>query len=292
MWNSFWKRALLFVCILALAVSGLSFGTMFCSSMASLAAERRVYDDAALFSKEETEELEAQIAAVRKEVGMELAVVTVNQTNGLSSEQYADDFYDYGDFGSREDMSGALFLIDMDNRNIYLSTTGDMIPFVTDGRREELLNNAFGYISSGDYAGAAGSAIRDLETFYEEGIPGGQYLFDRDTGKIIRRRSIRWYEFLLAFAVAAFCGGGAVLSVKREYAMKQEKKLASGFHNAYQADAAFAYRLRNDNLLNSFVTQRIIPKSPPSSGGGHSGGRTTVHRSGSGRSHGGGGRSF
>ncbi|HMM69862.1 MAG TPA: hypothetical protein PKD08_05135, partial [Gudongella oleilytica] len=49
---------------------------------------------------------------------------------------------------------------------------------------------------------------------------------------------------------------------------------------------------KGDRLVDTSVTSRIIPRTPPPGSGGSSSGRSTVHRSSSGRMHGGGGRKF
>lgn len=268
-------------------------------SLAVLAQEQRVFDEAGLFSGEEVSALEEQIAEVRDQANMDLVIVTTDDALGKGAREYADDFYDEGGFGVGRELSGILFLIDMDNREICISTAGAMQRFFTDDRIDSMLDHAYELVARGDYAGAAGQAVEDASGWYRKGIPGGQYLYDEDTGRISRYRSIRWYELLMALGVAAFCAAGVCMNVKREYAMKQERRQAAGFCQAYRADAQFAFREKNDVLVNSYVTQQIIPRSSGRSGsgggslGGRSGGgRSTVHRSSSGRSHGGGSRRF
>ena len=50
--------------------------------------------------------------------------------------------------------------------------------------------------------------------------------------------------------------------------------------------------VNSDRLVNSFVTTRIRPRPKNNSGGPSSSGGSHVHTSSSGRTHGGGGRSF
>lgn len=259
--------------------------------------EQRVFDGAGLLTDEERDRFERQIGEMRSAMKMDVVLVTADDTNGKSARQYADDFYDEGGFGVRADHSGVLFLIDMDNREIYISTSGAMIRFLTDQRVEKMLDRAYSYASVGDYSGVARQFMEDTAAYYRKGIPGGQYNYDAETGKVSVYRSIRWYEALIAFAVALFCGAAACLNVKREYAMKQERGRAASYNLAYRADAQFAFHDRNDVLVNSFVTQRMLPRntgSRPGSGGGFGGGssRSTTHTSGGGRTHGGGGRRF
>lgn len=257
---------------------------------------QRVFDEAGLLADSDIDAFEEQIAGLRNTMKMDVVLVTTDEAGGKTAQQYADDFYDEGGFGSRSDRSGVLFLIDMDNREIYVSTSGTMIRFLTDKRVDQMLDHAYTYASDGDYTGVMRRFLADMVTYYRKGIPGGQYNYDTETGKISVYRSIRWYEALIAFAVAVFCGAGACLNVKREYAMKRERGRAANFNLAYRANARFAFHNQNDVLVNSFVTQRILPKNTGGgsgrSGGSGGGGRSSTHTSSAGRSHGGGGRKF
>ncbi|MBP5793935.1 MAG: TPM domain-containing protein, partial [Spirochaetaceae bacterium] len=67
----------------------------------------------------------------------EAVIVTTSDAQGKSAEAYADDFYDENDFGTGSGKDGVLFLIDMDNRKIHVSTSGSMIDYLEDWRIEK-----------------------------------------------------------------------------------------------------------------------------------------------------------
>lgn len=260
------------------------------------AKEQRVFDEAKLLTDSDILELENTIAGMRKTMKMDVVVVTTENTGGKNSRNYADDYYEVGGFGTNRNHSGVLFLIDMDNRELYISTEGAMIRFLTDARIENMHDHAYEYAANSDYAGAVKSYLRDTSSYYEKGIPGGQYNYDTETGRVSRYRSIEGHEILLALAVSVGCGLLACLNVGREYAMKAQRKQAAGSNLAYRANAKLALHNQNDAMTNSFVTKKVIPRSTGSSGSsGRSssgGSRSSTHRSSSGRSHGGGGRKF
>lgn len=260
---------------------------------------RRVYDQAGLFSEEEQQKLDQDIRSLQKTLDMDVALVTTRDAEGKTAEQYADDFYDRNGLGKGEDYSGVLFLMDMDNRELYISTCGRMIRILTDERIGSMLDSAVSYMADQDYTGCAIKLFEDTRHWYEKGIEEGQYNADRDTGEVSpyeggRKRSIRWYEWLLAFGVSVFCAGGVCRKVKSDYAMEQERKQASGYHMAYRADACFHFRNQSDVLSDSHVTRQVIPRNIHTGHGGGAGhsGRSTTHTAGSGRTHGGGGRKF
>lgn len=285
------------------AIVWLTVAVMMLGGMPAMGAEsdgeQRVYDQAGLFSAKEEVALEEELSSMRQETGMDVLLVTTKDAEGKSAEQYADDFYDRGGFGDAGERGAVLYLIDMDNRELYISTYQEAIRLLTDERIGVMLDHGVSYLASEDFVGCAEQLMQDTRKYYEQGIADGQYNQDRDTGEVSYyqekpARSIRWYEALLALAVSAFCAGSVCRKVKRDYAMEKEWEMASGFHLAYRADAGFQFRNQRDELLDSHVTRQIIPRAHHSGGYGGSGhsGRSTTHRSGSGRVHGGGGRKF
>lgn len=257
-------------------------------------AGQRVFDEASLFTDAGRENMEERIQTLRKQMSMDVVIVTTTDSGGKSSTEYADDYYDYGGFGNGEKASGVLFLIDMDNREIYISTTGTMSRFLTDERIESMLDREYDYIAAEEYGAAAQVFLDDVENYYKKGIPGGQYNYDSETGEISEYHSIKVYEGLLALAVAGICAGGACYGVLQEYAMKKERRQSVNYLKAYRSDCNFALTVQNDAFLDKSVSRTVIARTGGggSSSGRSSSGRSTTHRSSSGRSHGGGGRKF
>lgn len=263
------------------------------------AGEVRVFDEAGLFTEEEKQELQNAIVSVSEEIDMDLGVVTTDNTQGKTTETYADDFYEEYGLGRGSSHSGALCLIDMDNRQLYISTEGDMIRYLTDERIERMLDSAIGYVGDGDYARGASTMLEDIKGYVVAGIEDGQHNYDRDTGEVdvYRKKSITFFEALIAIAAAAGLAVLPCVSTVKRYKMESEKRQALNYHMAYRGASAFAFTLTNDLFVNKMVSQRRIHQNvngggPGRGGGMSSAGRSTVHRSGGGRSHGGGGRGF
>ena len=203
-----------------------------------------------------------------------------------------------GGFGTGSDHSGILFLIDMDNRELYISTNGQMIRYMTDSRINDVLDDVYNYAADADYYGAAAAFLTDTEKCYSNGISRDQYNYDTETGKISRYHHLEWYEILIALGVAAVCGGTAVASVLRSYGLHgEDKRMAANFKLSYRRDSRFTMgNVLADALLTSYITQQVIQtqkNNRPVSGGGSfsGGGRSSTHSYG-GSSHGGGGRKF
>ena len=106
-----------------------------CFASAVFAADTPyVYDQGNLFSYSEADEISEKIESLTDSCDMTFAVVTTLDAEGKSAQEYADDFYDEHGLGVGDDYSGMLYLIDLDNGELYLSTSGQMIRYITDER--------------------------------------------------------------------------------------------------------------------------------------------------------------
>lgn len=289
-------RLLLFAAAILFLAGFCMVSTAWASGNSDLAeGKTRVFDQAGLFSEAEKSSMEEEIASMRKDMNMDVVIITTDDAGGKSAERYSEDFYTNGNFGTGKDYSGVIFLIDMDNRELYIAPVGMMNRFLTDKRWNEILDNAYEGASNGDYAASAEAFLDGVRQYYAAGIPGGQYNYDRDTGKVSIYRSITWLEALVALAVALFTAAGPCIGVMNRYAMKKERRQAGNYLKAYRADCRFCFSTNTDHLVNKTVTHIVIPKSNTDGhtggGGGSSSGRSTTHSSG-GRSFGGGGRKF
>ena len=269
----------------------------------AVSGQPRVFDQAGLFSETEIIQLEEKIAQCRKSTKMDVVIVSAYADGERSAEEYADDYYDYGGFGVGKKASGVLLLYYMDGPGqpggeCYISTTGTMINMLTDERIESILDDVYGDLGNRDFAGAAEHFLEDVKAYVKEGVESGQYTYDRDTGEIVRYHSIRLYEVAIAMVIAGISAGSVCLDIKKRYAMKQSSREVSNSLQAYRADCAFHFSVAGDKMVNKYVRSVPIPRNTSSGSGGrgHSGsssaGRSTIHTSSSGSSHGGGGRRF
>ena len=269
----------------------------------AVSGQPRVFDQAGLFSETEIIQLEEKIAQCRKSTKMDVVIVSAYADGERSAEEYADDYYDYGGFGVGKKASGVLLLYYMDGPGqpggeCYISTAGTMINMLTDERIESILDDVYGDLGNRDFAGATEHFLEDVKAYVKEGVESGQYTYDRDTGEIVRYHSIRLYEVAIAMVIAGILAGSVCLDIKKRYAMKQSSREVSNSLQAYRADCAFCFSVAGDKMVNKYVRSVPVPRNTSSGSGGrgHSGsssaGRSTIHTSSSGRSHGGGGRRF
>ena len=252
----------------------------------------RIRDDADLFTPAEETELAQRIASFQKATGMDFVLMTSKKSHdGISAQQLADDFYDYGGYGLDEENSGIAYYIDMYERYHYLSTTGAMIDYMTDERISTAINNNTRYLSGGQYAQAAINMMDMVENYYRKGIPEGQYQYDILTGQVLtaRHKALTSGELTVSGVIAVVIGFIFNRSVHGTYKLKG---------NTYKYNVNENSQLRmtdtEDTYLRTSTTRVRKPEPPRSSGGGFSGGGggSGVHIGSSGSSHGGGGGRF
>lgn len=291
------------ICLLICTFLVMGSMVVWADQTGAVSGQPRVFDQAGLFSETEIIQLEEKIAQCRKSTKMDVVIVSAYADGERSAEEYADDYYDYGGFGVGKKASGVLLLYYMDGPGqpggeCYISTAGTMINMLTDERIESILDDVYGDLGNRDFAGATEHFLEDVKVYVKEGVESGQYTYDRDTGEIIRYHSIRLYEVAIAMVIAGILAGSVCLDIKKRYAMKQSSREVSNSLQAYRADCAFHFSVAGDKMINKYVRSIPIPRntSGGSGGRGHSGsssaGRSTIHTSSSGSSHGGGGRRF
>ena len=291
------------ICLLICTFLVMGSMAVWADQTGAVSGQPRVFDQAGLFSETEIIQLEEKIAQCRKSTKMDVVIVSAYADGERSAEEYADDYYDYGGFGAGKKASGVLLLYYMDGPGqpggeCYISTTGTMINMLTDERIESILDDVYGDLGNRDFAGATEHFLEDVKAYVKEGVESGQYTYDRDTGEIVRYHSIRLYEVAIAMVIAGISAGSVCLDIKKRYAMKQSSREISNSLQAYRADCAFCFSVAGDKMVNKYVRSVPIPRNTSSGSGGrgHSGsssaGRSTIHTSSSGSSHGGGGRRF
>lgn len=133
--------------------------------------KEKIYDFADLFTEEEEQKLYQEISQYIASYQLDLAIVTISQNNKSSPREYADDFYDYNNFGLNSTKDGLLFLIDMDNREIYMTTTGAAINMYNDYRINKSLEQVYQYMTNQNYYQGVSQYIQIIGNYAKSGLP-------------------------------------------------------------------------------------------------------------------------
>ncbi len=265
-------------------------------SAAIIDTELKVYDQARLFSDDEVSSLKQRAQELVKKCSMDVLIVTIEDAEGKNSKNYADDFYDNNGFGLGDDKSGLALLIDMDNREVFISTCGNTIRIFTDDRLDSIINKMTSYLTNSDYAQAASIFLDDVDYYFSLGIPSDQYNYDTETKERDYysspaeepkgvAKSLQHLRLFIAIAI----GSSLVIVGCMALNNRGKKTTHSG---TYLEPGSFNLNVKQDIHVRTTVTQRQINTGSGSGGSGGGGSRSSTGTSRSGSTHGGRGGKF
>lgn len=196
--------------------------------------------------------------------------LTTNDTEGKSSMIYSDDFYDNNHF--RPD--GVLFMIDMDNREIYINTVGKYIDLLTELDISQALDSSYVHATHGDYALCFTKMSKSIGTKIEN-----------HENPILGAMRFTFPTLLVMIFVTIIV---IIIIISKH---NRANKKTAGEHYV-----GSDFRVNNRNVVYMGCRPEVIPgyyntenKGGGGSRGSYSSGR---HTSSGGVSHGGGGRKF
>lgn len=242
----------------------------------SVNANEKIYDFAELLTEEEEKQLYDKVKEFLANTNLDLAIVTINTNVKDSTQEYADDFYDYNDFS----IDGLAFVIDMQNRIFYISTAGKAMLYYDDYRIEYILSALDQEMYNHEYFNACNTLISQLTEYYDSGFSDNADKYVIVGTQIYRKTP---YLLLSIIAVVSATIGTLILALRNK-----KVKLASN-SNDYFDNKAFEKTKDTKKLISSNTSRVYIPPTD-SGGGGSSGGG--FHSGSSGASHGGGGHRF
>jgi len=250
----------------------------------------RVTDDARLLTGEELEALEARARDLIAQYQMDLVIVAKRGLDGKTPMDYADDFFDYGGYGWRDDAagditegSGMLLLVDMEGRDIWISTKGRGMT-VFDGEIDAMIDAISPELGEGLYYDAFDRFLDEaqgyLHSYVASGDDGDDYYYGGDYGSGYAYSGGFYFNMGLFIVVSLI---GLIIAFAVVGSMKRKHNTIRTATTAQSYQQAFNLTERQDIFLYSNTTRTRLPEPATSSGG---------HISSSGSSHGGGGGSF
>lgn len=268
------------------------------SEMPDEAVKPRVVDAGDLLTDNEETTLLAHLDDISTRHKCDVIVLTTDSLEGMRTQDFADDYFDYNGFGIGEERDGILLVVSMGEREWAFSTSGYGISAFTDNTLEYMEELVLPYLSDGDYYGAfltyadqADAALehaRELETgVYEEGKENPYYENNKKTSIFTKLKS------LIGLIPISIIIGTVIAFIHKQRALKQYSGI---IHNKRSLTKSYAsnMRLTKDQILpvgrGVHRTHRPRNKSNNNRSGSSRQshvGRSSVHRSSSGRSHGG-----
>ena len=219
-----------------------------------------VEDYADVLTDSEEADLLAKLEALGTANDIEVGVVTVDSYEGKDPQAFADDFYDYNGYGYGENDDGFIVVFNTGkgdgNRNIAISTHGKGIDLLTDMEIDVIIEMMITPIKNGDFAGAFDNFVSECESAVDTSVS------------------------LLAIPLAIAIGFGLAFLIVKIQASKLKTVVQKADAADYVGNVVLTYQ--NDQFMYRNVIRSPKVKSESSS----------THTSSSGRTHGGGNKSF
>ena len=257
-----------------MVVKKIIYALMFfiCINVYSESEKKLLVDEAGVLQPEVFAKIEKRLKTVSQKSGSDAVVVIVSDAGGKSPQDYADDYFDYNDYGQGSEKEGSLLLIitgdgTSGSRYAHISTHGEKtISTLTDNSIEKLLDSLiYGGLKENNYAKGIESYLKALaRKFYN---------------------SLSLMEILISLSIAVISFAFKFLGTQRKYKNKEAFAFAPFYD--IKKNSLVSFETIDDVFLSTNTVSHVIK----SNSGGDSGGSST-HTSSSGRTHGGGGRSF
>ena len=244
-----------------------------------------VNDYADLLSDSEEEKLNRRLQAIKDKYGLDVVILTTNSYNGMDESDYADDFYDYSQYGD----DGVLLVLNP-NDGVYISTAGKGYDYITDYGIDLIFDDMWDDLLDGKYYDAFVTFAKDVDEFIESGEQGN--IVDIDTTE--RKPRFGIFNISISALIGALSSLIASLSLN---AKMHNTRRQTGARN-YVVSNSFYINGASDMLVNRHVTRSRRPRSNDNmrdgSSSGHfsGGGGSHIHTSSSGTTHGGHGKHF
>jgi uncharacterized protein len=230
-------------------------GFLFAAKITAAETEQiqHIYDNAGLLSTSEADYLDEMCTEYGNDAGIDIIILTHNDSNAVYAERYIENFYDnmlYGD--------SVILLVDMYNREVFIEGYGTAESKINSSRIDDILDKITPHISDEEY-----------KTAFEKYIKlSAKYM----NLKPIYLRA--WFQFIIAIAV------GAITVAIMAYNSGGKMTVGS---NTYMDPNHSGLIGRRDDYIRTQVTRVRKPTQNSGGGGGISPG---------GHSHSSGGRKF
>lgn len=220
------------------------------------AASGPVQDYAGLLNSTEIQVLSEWCAELQSEQSLDVVLLVVPNLMGKSAQSFADDFYDNNRYGP----DGVLFLLDTGSRQWHISTAGKANEALSGRDLEEIGKKVIPYFSE--------NRFYDGFCRFLDILP--DYLAVESLGGVNPGISV--------LTGAAIAGISVLVMVSTMNSSRKQRSAA-----VYEKEGSFHLSRHQDLFLYSNVSKRAKPRNNTSG---------SIHRSASGRSHGGRGGRF
>lgn len=226
----------------------------------SAANDDKVVDNAAILSDSEEQQLEEKLLDIVNEYGYDIAVVTIESTDGKSMMAYADDYYDYNYYGE----DGLMLLYNYGTNEAYITTDGKGIRAFSDKGISAVGQEVRSLLDIGNYYDAFEAFADNVEKYIDYYETKGKAYKPKNFGMI----------FIISLGIGLVFAAIVCLALKSQLQTAVKQTNAKQYVRNGSKNVTYA----RDIYLYKKVSRRKIESNSGSS----------THTSSSGDTHGGG----
>lgn len=238
----------------------------------------RLIDNAELLSQTQQSKLLSKLDEISERQQADIVIVTVDSIGDYTPQEYADDFYDYYGYGYGDNKDGVLLLVNMGERDWYISTTGYGITAITDAGLDYISDKFVSKLSDGDYDKAFMTYAKLCDKFFTQAKTGKPY----DVGNMPKEPFDIVMSLIISLAIGLAVAFIATGIMKSKLKTVRYQSAAGNYVRANSMNVT----TNSDLFLYTHIDRHEKPQNNSSSGG------SSTHTSSSGSTHGGGGGKF
>lgn len=133
----------------------------------AFAAGEKVYDYGGLFSEEKKAEIQERATQLSEQSALDIIIVTINDTQGKTSMHYAKDYYEQNQFGYAKTADGILYLLNLQDQEIYIHTAGRAFEIMPLIKAKEIVNEVDPFLKQENYDEVINIFLTEIENMPE-----------------------------------------------------------------------------------------------------------------------------
>lgn len=241
-------------------------------------AKLKIYDFANLISKADEEKLYDTFSKYIAKTNIDIILVTSNDNNRTSTgnyyawTKYANDFFDYNDFGIGASRDGILLFIDMKNRQLQISTSGKAQLYYPTGRCQNIISEISPLATKKEYLSVGTVFARSATSYFDIGIPKEYRVYDVDEyGNLVYNFVNLLIHYIPASLIVAAVAAGIFVAIGLFLSRKPKKSTNAKY---YLRKDSFVLTNKIDNFVTTNTVRTKIQTNSGGSGGSGGGGRS------------------
>ena len=207
----------------------------------------RLVDKADVLTDEEEKKLLKKLNKISEEEKVDVVVLTVENEAGKDVTAFADDYYDYNNYGFGYKGDGIILVVDYGTRDWAISTKGKGIYIFTDAGQKYISDKFVKYLSDGEAYEGFKTYANLCKKFIEQYRTGAAY----DVGNMPKEKSETPTEdYSQRRKAARMVDNAKVLSTENKNMLNSKLDLASSARNADISILTLKNEVNDNNILS------------------------------------------